>query len=340
MTDQQARPRTHAGLDALAERSLLTSIWRRRTHRVSRGSSVDAGSMSWTSQEPRTPLTELEEAVLIALTGLHRADDAGPAVRRPARPQADHGQAQPEHGRSRGRQPGQRPGHALPADQRHRHLLPAQAASGRGRCLGARPGRPAGSRSSRPRCKLLDHRIDVPGGNRDFPAYLDSNRFLSNLPGTTILFPVVDLSRQYINALMYLLTQPEGARPTIVDDRNFYRMAGVKKWVEQRVPQQGDQAAARHPGLDADPDRGRPAAAEPDADRRRDGPGRLDPRDDRRRRCCWGTRSSASATARCWTSTGTSRSGGSPTSGAGRCRSRGTPTSGRTPSGCGVEEST
>ena len=43
---------------------------------------------------------------------------------------------------------------------------------------------------------------------------------------------MVDLSRQYINGMMYLLTQPEGARPTIVDDRNFYRMAGVKKWVE------------------------------------------------------------------------------------------------------------
>ena len=38
MTDQ--RP-SHAGLDALLERPLLTSIWRRRTHRVSRGSSVD-----------------------------------------------------------------------------------------------------------------------------------------------------------------------------------------------------------------------------------------------------------------------------------------------------------
>lgn len=38
----------------------------------------------------------------------------------------------------------------------------------------------------------------MPGGNRDFPAYLDSNRFLSNLPGTTILIPVVDLSRQYM----------------------------------------------------------------------------------------------------------------------------------------------
>ena len=86
-------------------------------------------------------------------------------------------------------------------------------------------------RAAQAKVKLMDRRIDVPDGNRDFPAYLDSNRFLSNLPGTTILFPVVDLSRQYINAIMYLLTQPEGARPTIVDDRNLYRMAGVKRWV-------------------------------------------------------------------------------------------------------------
>ena len=75
--------------------------------------------------------------------------------------------------------------------------------------------------------RILDHRIDVPERNRDFPAYLDSNRFLSNLPGTTILFPVVDLSLQYINGMMFLFTQPAGARPTIVDDRNFYRPAGV-----------------------------------------------------------------------------------------------------------------
>ena len=37
---------THAGLDALLERPLLSTIWQRRTHRVSRGSSVEAGSMS------------------------------------------------------------------------------------------------------------------------------------------------------------------------------------------------------------------------------------------------------------------------------------------------------
>jgi hypothetical protein len=88
------------------------------------------------------------------------------------------------------------------------------------------------SRAEMAKVKLLDGRIDVPNGNRDFPAYLDSNRFLSNLPGTTVFFPVVDLSHQYINGMMYILTQPSGARPAIVDDRNFYRLAGVKKWVD------------------------------------------------------------------------------------------------------------
>jgi len=59
----------HPGLDTLSERSLLDVVWRRRTHRVSRGSSVRAGSMSYESSAPREPLTDLEEAVLVAVTG-------------------------------------------------------------------------------------------------------------------------------------------------------------------------------------------------------------------------------------------------------------------------------
>ena len=59
----------HAGLDALLDRPLIETIWRRRTHRVSQGSSVLAGSMSYQSTEPREPLSELEEAILIAMTG-------------------------------------------------------------------------------------------------------------------------------------------------------------------------------------------------------------------------------------------------------------------------------
>ena len=170
--------------------------------------------------------------------------------------------------------------------------------------------------------QLLDRRIDVPDGKRDFPAYLDSNRFLSNLPGTTILFPVVDLSRQYINGLMYLLTQPEGARPTIVDDRNFYRSAGVKKWVQIGLPERGHQGAARRDLGDADADRGRPAAAEPDADRGRDGPRRLDPRLDRAAGAAGRPEVPQAATAACWASTGASRAGSRPTCCAGTCRCR------------------
>ena len=87
-------------------------------------------------------------------------------------------------------------------------------------------------RAAQAKIKVLEHRLDTPNGNRDFPAYTNSNRFLSNLSGTTLLFPVVDLSRQYVNGMMYILTEPDGTRPTIVDDRNFYRLAGVKKWVK------------------------------------------------------------------------------------------------------------
>jgi hypothetical protein len=219
------------GLDALAERPLLSSIWRRRTHRVSRGSSIDAGSMSWTSTEPRAPLTDLEEAILISLTGCT-------GLSMPDRPFSDPRDGKPIMAKPNLNLAGRSAGSPDNAQGTHFFLINDSGTY----FLRKLPPPDDGSsvfepetllaRAAQAKVQLLDHRIDVPGGNRDFPAYLDSNRFLSNLPGTTILFPVVDLSRQYINGMMYLLTQPEGARPTIVDDRNFYRPAGVKKWVQ------------------------------------------------------------------------------------------------------------
>lgn len=220
----------HPGLAALSTRPLLESIWRRRTHRVSRGSSITAGSMSYTSAHPRAPLSELEEAILIALTGCT-------GLTMPDRPFADPRNGKPIMAKPNLNMAGRTAGSPDNAQGTHfflindggtyflRKLPPPDD--------GQSPFDPGVliARANQSKVRILDHRIDVPGGNRDFPAYLDSNRFLSNLPGTTILFPVVDLSRQYINGMMYILTQPEGARPTIVDDRNFYRMAGVKHWV-------------------------------------------------------------------------------------------------------------
>ncbi len=220
----------HPGLDALADRPFVQTLWGRRTHRMSRGSSIEAGSLSWSSSEPRTPLTELEEAMLIAVTGCT-------GLTMPDRPLTDPRNHEPIMakpnlnmvGRTAGSPDNAQGTHflmindtgtyylrKLPPDESGRSVLDPDALL---------------TRAAQAKVKLMDRRIDVPDGNRDFPAYLDSNRFLSNLPGTTILFPVVDLSRQYINAIMYLLTQPEGARPTLVDDRRFYQPAGVRKWV-------------------------------------------------------------------------------------------------------------
>src|SRR6266571_9410273 len=219
----------HPGLADLFTRPLLDTVWHRRTHRVSQGASVPAGSMSYRSTHTEQPLTELEEAVLISLTGCT-------GLTMPDRPFADPRDHKPIMAKPNLNMAGRTAGSPDNAQGTHffmindsgtyflRKLPPAQDATFSEHTLLRR--------AEESKVKLLDHRIDVPEGKRDFPAYLDSNRFLSNLAGTTLLFPVVDLSHQYINGLMYLLTQPDGARPTLVDDRRFYLTAGVQRWVK------------------------------------------------------------------------------------------------------------
>jgi hypothetical protein len=216
------------GLDDLLQRPLVETIWRRRTHRVSRGvHELRAGSMTYYSTQKPYPLSELEEAILIATTG-HTG------LTMPDRPFQDPStgafvMAKPNLsmvGRTAGSPDNAQGTYFFMINDSGTYFLkriPFTAADS--------PFSPSTliERASQTKVKILAGRVDVT--NRDFPAYLDSNRFLSNLPGTTVFFPVVDLSHQYINGLMYLLTQPDGHRPTLVDDRNFYRPAGVSKWV-------------------------------------------------------------------------------------------------------------
>ncbi|MFH8563502.1 hypothetical protein [Streptomyces sp. NPDC017988] len=218
----------HEGLADLFARPLLETLWRRRTHRVSRGATVPAGSMTYRSPHAPHPLTELEEAVLIALTGCT-------GLTMPDRPFDDPRDGKPIMAKPNMTMAGRTAGSPDNAQGTHFFLI-NDAGTYFLRRLPPAPDLPLDAehlieRARQAKVRVLDHRLDVAGGLRDFPAYLDSNRFLSNLPGTTLLFPVVDLSHQYINALMYLLTQPDGARPTLVDDRNFHRPAGVKKWI-------------------------------------------------------------------------------------------------------------
>lgn len=228
---RSAGPAERSGFEDLLSRPLIEALWNRRTHRVSAGTSIRAGSMTYESGAARAPLTELEEALLIAVTGCT-------GLTMPDRPFQDPVSGKPIMAKPNLNMAGRTAGSPDNAQGTHFFMINDEGTFYLRKLPPEDNPAPLSpdaviERARRAKVKILDHRVDVKQDQRDFPAYLDSNRFMSNLPGTTVFFPVVDLSRQYINGMMYLLTQPDGARPTIVDDRNFYAPAGVKSWVKR-----------------------------------------------------------------------------------------------------------
>src|ERR671918_356462 len=64
-------PDENAGLQEALRYPFFNVIFQRRSRRISKGiSSVPAGSLSYTSSQKPQPLTPLEEAILIAATGI------------------------------------------------------------------------------------------------------------------------------------------------------------------------------------------------------------------------------------------------------------------------------
>ena len=61
--------------------------------------------------------------------------------------------------------------------------------------------------AERCKVKIKDGRLEFP---RDFPAYAGGNKYVSNVPGSTMFMPVTEVTRQYINGLFYVLAQEPG----------------------------------------------------------------------------------------------------------------------------------
>lgn len=220
----------HPGLQQALQYPLFSAIFNRRSRRISKGiSSVPAGSFSYTSSQEPQPLTAIEEALLIVATGatgitmpdfpFHTEDGkdllgapmlkiVGRAASSPDNAQAAHFFLINDSGTYFLRQPD----NLDPYTFSRGGVTPKELIAYTEQC----------------KVKVLDHRLDFP---REFPCYLGTNRYVSNLPGTTMLVPVVDMTRQYINGIMFLLSQADGTRPCFIDDWNFYRKAGVAKWV-------------------------------------------------------------------------------------------------------------
>ena len=63
-------PATDKSLGELLQYPLMRALVERRTRRLARGTSLEAGPLSWQSQNAPLPLSELEEAILIGSLGV------------------------------------------------------------------------------------------------------------------------------------------------------------------------------------------------------------------------------------------------------------------------------
>ncbi|GAA1467737.1 hypothetical protein [Microbacterium thalassium] len=215
---------------------LMSSLTERRTRRIPRGFSVDAGPLSHVSPNEPAPLSKLEEAILVTviagITGSTTHD--GPLTKPDGTPElgtpflnilartassADNAQATSffminDDGIFLIKTPTPQRALELAAE-----LPPSWGDWTEADWLAA---------ADEALVRVSDKRLDFP---REWPYYLGWNAQASNAPGTTVFFPVVDCTWQYINALIILACEPEGKRPIFLDDWRPFKPKGVVEWL-------------------------------------------------------------------------------------------------------------
>lgn len=224
----------HPGLSDLFQYPLMAAVAERRTRRVSRGTSLASGTLGHVSKNEPAPLSPLEEAILVVATGLTgitmhdgplEKPEGGKELGTPflnvlarSGSSADNCQATSffminDDGiwllrRLRGRQALALLNELPPRwqDWSEDHWLKAAAAV---------------------KHRISDRRLSFP---RRYPYYLGWNKQLSNRPGTTIFCPIVDLTRQTINVLLIILSEPDGQRPLFIDDWQKFRPRDLTDW--------------------------------------------------------------------------------------------------------------
>jgi hypothetical protein len=227
-----ARP---AALQDLFSYPVMSCLQDRRTRRVAQGVSLKAGDMSYESANEPSPLTPLEEAILIAGTGPTGAVmHDGPLDKPSGKPElgtpflhvtgraassADNAQATSmfminDEGIWLLRRPWERE-----AMEIFKEIPPRWEDRTEDDWL---------AYANAVKRKVYDQRFEFP---REWPFYLGWNAQHSNAPGTTCFLPVVDNTRQYINVLLILLSEPKGTAPLFMDDWRPFRPKGAADWV-------------------------------------------------------------------------------------------------------------
>jgi len=223
-------------LDALFTYPLMSAITDRRTRRIAQGTSMLSAGLSYSSPNQPHPLSPMEEAVLIVSSGLvgqqtmHdgplQIPGGGNECGTPFMNILSRSASSPDNS--------QATVFFMINDEGTWLLKRLGGADGR-KLLNGLPPRWADwsdsdwiSAAAAVKVKLHDTRVEFP---REFPYYLGWNKQISNVPGTTIFFPVVDCTRAYINIILYLLSERNGQRPLFIDDWQSFKPADVAEAV-------------------------------------------------------------------------------------------------------------
>jgi hypothetical protein len=227
MSDQEVRKQE--ALNSTLRYPFFNALFNRRSRRISKGiKSIAAGSLSYTSDQQAQPLEPLEEALLIAATGMtgvtmpdmpFTSEEGKPLVGSPMLEINGRTASSPDNAQAT---------HFFMINDSGTYFLKKPDIVDPHYFQGELTPQKLIDYAEKCKVKILDKRLEFP---RIYPCYIGRNKYVSNLPGSTLFVPVVDLTKQYINGLMFLLSQPQGFRPAFIDDWNFYRSAGVKKWV-------------------------------------------------------------------------------------------------------------
>jgi hypothetical protein len=208
---------------------LFDSLFGRRSRRFGLGLEMTEGPFKYKSQRAPLPLSELEEAILVA-AGIGFSGTALWDQSRPLPFRGGDGRTFPSTSR------GRRTVLFFTNDQGLYVIDPAAPPANKMRVIETADDRDkvfSIYRSSRK--KLRKGRLQIP---RWVPPFSGHNLQISNIPGSTLFMPVCDVSSsligliaQFVDPQLERFAAKNGPGVNIVDDRQGFRPAGTEKWI-------------------------------------------------------------------------------------------------------------
>jgi hypothetical protein len=212
------------------EYPLFEALYGRRSRRFGRGFEMTEGPTPYKSQHPLLPLTEIEEALLVAagigFSGIALWDQSRPLPY----PTTD--------GRTFPSTSGGRRTALFFTNDKGVYVI--DPASGSASAL-----REIDTRDEREKILALyrDHRRELKAGRIDFPRRMPPlsghNLWDSNMPGSTLFMPVCDISlaligliAQFVDPKLERFVFKHRGGMNIVDDRRGFCAAGTEEWLK------------------------------------------------------------------------------------------------------------